>query len=338
MGVGRFLCVGLPFALTTISLICLLIVGLAGVTSSNMHIFEIEPKDLKITAEQFQNLDFKQKAEDIANKIPGVDTSDVDDAVNDFSLTAEALGLGDKYDFFLWNYAELRDGATTKSDPTFDYASNFTDTSKLEKITTSAQISVSIPDGVKTGLKTFATLVKWTEVVYIIACVTTGLTLLVGIASFFSRIGSCFTWLISGLSCFSIIGFATLATVTSSVVVGALNATVKHYGVNSSLNTSWLAAAWIGAAASVASGLFWLFSICCCANARKDKRHSRADDSEKLLGTGSRGYQPVQDPYQNEPYMGQQSGIYNQQQHAVPMHNMKTDRAQAYEPYSHHAV
>jgi hypothetical protein len=334
MGVGRFFCVALPFILTTISLVCLLIVGLAGVTSSNLHLFEVAPKNLSITAEQFQNLDFKQKVTDIADKV-GVDSSDVT-AVTDFSLTATQLGLGDKYDFFLWNYAELVGDVTTKSKPTFDYASNFTDTTKLEKATSDAKISVTIPDAVKTGLKTFATLVKWTEVVYIIACVTTALTVLVGIAGFFSRIGSCCTWIISGISCLAIIGFATLATVTSSVVVGALTATVKHYGVQSSVNTAWLAVIWIGAAASVASGLFWLFSVCCCANARKDKRHSRAGDSEKLLGT--RGYQPVNDPYQNSPYMGQQSGVYNQQQHAIPMHNVKAERAQAYEPYSHHAV
>ncbi|OBT54852.1 hypothetical protein VE04_10341 [Pseudogymnoascus sp. 24MN13] len=307
MGVGRFFCVALPFILTTISLVCLLIVGLAGVTSSNLHLFEVAPKNLSITAEQFQNLDFKQKIKDAADAA-GIDSSDVT-AVTDFSLTASSLGLGD-------------------NKPTFDYASNFTDTTTLEKLTSDAKISVTIPDAVKTGLKTFATLVKWTEVVYIIACVTTALTVLVGIAGFFSRIGSCCTWIISGISCLAIIGFATLATVTSSVVVGALTASVKHYGVESSINTAWLAVIWIGAAASVASGLFWLFSVCCCANARKDNRHSRAGDSEKLLGT--RGYQPVHDPYQGSPYMGQQSGVYNQQQHAIPMHNVKTaDRAQA---------
>ncbi|OBT61143.1 hypothetical protein VE03_09561 [Pseudogymnoascus sp. 23342-1-I1] len=332
MGVGRFICVALPFILTTVSLICLLIVGLAGVTSSNLHIFEIAPKDLSITAEQFQNLDFTSKVEDV------VSTSTVDAALSSITLTATTLGLADKYDFFLWNYAELTSDVTTKSDPEFNYASNFTDTTTLQELITAAQISVTIPDAVKTGLKTFATLVKWTEVVYIIACITTALTVLVGIAGFFSRIGSCVTWMISGLSCLAIIGFATMATVTSSVVVGALNATVKSYGVTSSVNVGWLTVIWIGAAASIASGLFWLFSACCCANARKDKRHSRVDDSEKLLGTGARGYQPVQDPYQNEPYGGQQSGVYNQQQHAIPMHNVKAERAQAYEPYSHHAV
>lgn len=334
MGVGRFFCVALPFILTTISLICLLIVGLAGVTGSNLHLFEIEPKDLSISASEFQNLDFTKTAEEIANSV-GVDTSSVDAALS-ISITAANLGLGDKYDFFLWNYAELVGEVTTKSSPEFNYASNFTNTTTLENLLTEAQISVTIPNAVKTGLKTFATLVKWTEVVYIIACVATGLTILVGIASFFSRIGSCITWMISGFSCFAIIAFATMATVTSTVVVGALKATVKSYGVNSSVNVRWLVIIWIGAAASIASGLFWLFTICCCANSRKDKRQSHVGDSEKLLGT--RGYQPVQDPYQNEPYAGQQSGVYNQQQHSIPMHNVKTDRAQAYEPYSHHAV
>ncbi|KFY27572.1 hypothetical protein V493_03414 [Pseudogymnoascus sp. VKM F-4281 (FW-2241)] len=336
MGVGRFFCVALPFILTAISLICLLIVGLAGVTGSNLHLFEIAPKDLSISTEQFQSLDFKQKIKDAADKIPGVDSGDVEGAVSEYSLTAAKLGLGDKYNFYVWNYAELVGDVTTKTDPAFDYASAFTDTTKLEEVAKAAGASVAIPDAVKTGLKTFATLVKWTQVVYIVACIATALTVLVGIAGFFSRIGSCCTWVISGISCLAMIGFATMATVTSGVVVGALNGTVKHYGVNSSVNVGWLTVIWIGVAASIASGLFWLFSACCCANARKDNRHSRAGDSEKLLGT--RGYQPVQDPYQNEPYAGQQSGVYNQQQHAIPMQNVKTNRAQAYEPYSHHAV
>ena len=331
MGVGRFCCVALPFILTAVSLVCLLIVGLAGVTSSNLHLFEIAPKNLSITLQQFNGLDFKNTAD----KIPGIGSSS-DGAAGDIALTAPQLGLGDEYDFYLWNYAELIGDVTTKSSPKFDYASNFTNTSSLTKITEEAHVTVTIPDAVKNGLKTFATLVKWTEVVFIIACVTTGITILVGIAGFFSRIGSCLTWIVGGLSSIAIIGFATLATVTSTVVVGALNATVKRFGVTSSVNVTWLVIVWIGAAASLASGLFWLFTICCCASSRGDKRHSRGGDSEKLLGT--RGYQPVHDPFRNEPYMGQQSGVYNQQQHAIPMQNVKNDRAQAYEPYSHHAV
>lgn len=335
MGLGRFCCVALPFILTTISLVCLLIVGLAGVTSSNLHIFEISPKDLSISIQQLENLDFKNKIKDAADKLPGAG-SDVLDSVSGIKLTAAQLDLGDKYDFYLWNYVEVRGDVTTKSDPQFDYASNFTTDSSISHLNDAIPGDVKIPNGVVDGLKAFATLIKWTQVVFIIACIATAVTVLIGIIGFFSRIGSCITWIVSGISSLAIIGFGALATVTSTAIVGTLNATLKRYGVKSSVNVGWLTIAWIGAAASLAAGIFWLFTICCCASSRDDKRRSRAGDSEKLLG--SSGYQPVQDPFRNDPYVGQQSGIYNQQQHAIPMHNVKSDRTQAYEPYSHHAV
>lgn len=338
MGLGRFCCVALPFILTAVSLVCLLIVGLAGVTSSNLHLFEVNPKNLSISLQDFSNLDFKNKVEDEASKVPGLGSIAGNlGAAGNANITAADLGLGDTYDFFLWNYAEVLAGVTTKSPSKFNYAANFTNTTAIEHLSEEAHVTVAIPNAVNDGLKVFATLVKWTEVVFIIACGTTILTILVGIAGFFSRIGSCVTWIVSGLSSIAIIAFAVLATVTSSIVVGTLTASVKRYGVTSSVNVTWLVIAWIGAAASLASGLFWLFSVCCCASSRGDKRHSRAGDSEKLLG-GPRGYQPVRDPFQNEPYLGQQSGVYNQQQHSIPMHNVKNERAQAYEPYSHHAV
>lgn len=331
MGVGRVLCVSLPFILTTLSLICLLIVGLAGVTSSNLSLFEVDPKDLSISIADLDALNLG----DAGVKRRATPVEDAIDAIGGVNITAAQLNFGDKYSFFLWNYVEVRGDVKTKSAPEFDYASNFTDTSSLSNLTASTGVTVSFPDAVKTGLQAFATLIKWTQVVFIIACGAAAVTILVGLIGFCSRIGSCVTWIVSGISTVAIIAFAALATVTASTVVGVLTASLKNYGVKSSINTSWLAIVWLGAAASLASGLFWLFTVCCCAST-SNKHRSRGGDSEKLVG--GKGYQPVQDPFRNEPYGGQQPGAYNQQQYAIPMGNVKTNRAQAYEPYSHHAV
>lgn len=340
MGLGRFFCVALPFILTAISIVCLLIVGLAGVTNSTINIFEISPKDLDISLKQLQNLDFQKKIEDAADKISRVDSddlsSDILDSIGGISVTAAQLNLGDEYKFYLWNYAEVRGDETTKSDPKLDYASNFTTDSSIAHFNDAIPGDVELPDAVVDGLRAFSTLMKWTQVVFIIAFIATVITVLIGIIGFFSRIGSCVTWIASAISTAAIIGFVALATMTSTAIVAALNATLKKYGVKSSVGVSWLTVAWIGAAASITASIFWLFTICCCASSRNDNRRSRAGDAEKFLGP--RGYQPVQDPFMSDPYIGQQSGIYNQQQHAIPMHNVKIDRAQAYEPYSHHAT
>ena len=48
MGVGRVLCVGLPFGLTIASLICLLIVMLAGITDKNLDMFQVKTQNTAI--------------------------------------------------------------------------------------------------------------------------------------------------------------------------------------------------------------------------------------------------------------------------------------------------
>lgn len=341
-GVGRVLCVSLPFILTAISLVTLLIVGLAGVTGSNLSLFEVVPKDLSISLADLQALDVTQQLDAAKQSInvrglteSASGVSGAIAAASNVNITAAQLNLADKYNFFLWNFVEVRGDVSTKTAPKFNYASNFTNTSSITNLAAGTGITVSLPEAIKSALSVFANLIKWTEVVFIIAGVATVITILVSIAAFFSRIGSCITWIVSAISTAAIIGFAALATITSMSVVGTLKATAERFGVHSSVNITWLVIIWIGVAAAVTSGLFWLFTICCCASSsgRSGKRHG---DSEKIVG--GRGYQPVQDPFRNEPYVGQQSGIYNQQQYAIPMNNVKTSRAQAYEPYSHHAV
>ena len=339
MGVGRALCVALPFILTGISLVTLLIVGLAGVTGSTLSIFEVAPKDLSISLEDLQDL--KVNGNDLKIPQDWLDQLGFEDSVNDaidqyggVNVTAAKLGLGDKYNFYLWNYEETNNGKKVKSDAEFDYASNFTNTSHIGNLAEGTGLTLEVPDEIEDALKVFANLIKWSQIVFCIAVVAAGVALIVGISSFFSRIGSCITWVVSSIATAAIIAFAVLTTVTASVVVGIITAATKNFGVDSSVSTSWLAVIWVGVACAIASWFFWMFTICCCkgSSTKSGKRHS-IDDNEKLIGPGPRGYQQVQDPYMHG---SQQSGI-NQPQFSIPMGNVKTSRAQAYEPYSHHA-
>lgn len=335
-GLGRSFCVSLPFILTAVSIVCLLIVGLAGVTGSNLSLFEVIPKDLNVNLDQLKDLKIGGDGLDINTdrlKDIGINTDDLDAAIAKFGgldITAEKLGLGDKYNFFLWNWVEERGGNTIKTKAQFNYASVF-NTTNIGNLADGTGASIEVPQTIDDGLKTFATCIKWSEILFIVAIVMHAATLLVGIGACFSRIGSCVTWVVSSVALAAITGFAALTTVTGSVVVGTINAAAEQFGVKSSVNTAWLAIIWIGVAAGVASGIFWMVTICCCKGSvgRGSKRDSRGDTEKLMGGTGGRGYQPIHD---------QQTGIYNQQQYAIPMTNVKTSRGQAYEPYSHHAT
>jgi hypothetical protein len=58
MGVGRFICVAMPFALTAASIICLLIAGLTGVTntSTNLYMFRVNMTDMSISSSSISKL------------------------------------------------------------------------------------------------------------------------------------------------------------------------------------------------------------------------------------------------------------------------------------------
>lgn len=193
-------------------------------------------------------------------------------------------------------------------------------------------LNVTLPSELKGSLKTFTVVLKWTEVVYIIAVITCVLELFVGLLGFCSRAGSCITYIISGLSTLSIIAASIMATALASITVGAIKTASKSYGVTASINTSFLATTWLAVAFSIGASLFWMFTVCCCAS-NKNSKSRGGNDNEKLIPAGA--YARVEDTQ----YQGQQTGVYNNQAFAVPTPNMKpTHHNGAYEPYSHGAV
>lgn len=326
---GRFACVFVPFALTTASLICILIVGLAGVTNKGLYMFEAETKNLSISNTDLINL----ATADLKDFTSAADGAISDATVN---ITAADLGLADYYTVALWNYCYTTGSTTTCTKAAFDWASNATNTTELNTLASQTGVKVTVPKAIETALKTFSLIAKWTEIVYIIAAIATACALLVGLFAICSKIGSCCTFLINGIATVAIIAASVLSTVMSSTVVATLEAASKPFGVKASFNTSFLVITWLAAAFSLAAGLFWAFSICCCSagsSERRDKRRSKAGDSEKPYGT----YQRVDDPFAPHTYSNQQSGVYNPS-YGVPMNNMKPTKAGAYEPYSHGAV
>lgn len=346
MGVGRFICVGLPFGLTLASLVCILIAMLAGVTNHNLDLFEVNTKNLSISSSDLTNLADLLKRDVVprSDHFSGLTSSALNNAAlqaaaatgNSVNITAADLGLADSYKISLWNYCAVTGTKANCTSAKFNWAATALNTTAIQSLVeNTAGVTVTLPKSLTSALKTFTIFSKWTEVVYIIAVITCAFEIFLSLFAFCSRAGSCVTFLISGLSTTTIIAASIMATVEASITVGAIESVSKAYGATSHINTSFLATTWLAVVFSIASGFFWTFTICCCAadHHSKKSRRNKGDDNEKLIPTGA--YQRVEET----GYHGaQQTGIYNNQAYATPANNVKAQRGGAYEPYSHSAV
>ncbi len=341
MGVGRFICVALPFALTACSMLCLLIVMLAGVADHNLDMFEINTQNLSISSNSLANLEnLAKRAPDTAH-FSSLTTTALNNA--GANITAADLGLADQYKVSLWNYCYQTGTNTTCIKSSLGWASSALNTTAIEKLASAnAGVTVTLPKELTSSMRIFSVFSKWTNVVYIIAFLACAIELFFGIFAICSRIGSCVTFLLSGFSTVTIIAASIMATVQSAIVVGAVDSAGRAYNVKGSLNTSFLAITWLAAAFSIAGGLFWMFTICCCAaqhHSKRNNRRSLGDDHEKLIPTGA--YHPVgeSEHFNNNAFAGQEHGIYApQQQYGVPSNARPIRGDGAYEPYAHAAI
>ena len=268
MGVGRFICVGMPFALTGCSLVCILIVMLAGVTNNGLYMFSVDTKGLSIPVIDLSSLERRSQHIDLNSAgIAGAITSGGSSLQGD-NVTAADLGLFDSYTISLWNYCYYVGTTKTCMPARFDWAANATAlTTNLTNIANAN--GANFTDSTLTNaVKTFGIVVKWTEIIYIIAGLLAVTELMVGIFAFRSRIGSCCTFIVSGFFTAAIIAAAALSTFTSTVVVGPAKA-LEKYSVSAAYNTSFLAISWLAVVFPLVAGLLWLFSIFCCAPSRR---------------------------------------------------------------------
>lgn len=335
MGVGRVICVALPFGLTLASLICILIAMLSGATSHNLDMFEVNTKNMSISSSSLANLVSevtKRDASPSGNSLSALTIAGLEPntgSATSTNFTASSFGLADSYKVFLWNYCAITGTNTTCTKAKFNWAASSLNVTALNAKASAvseaaAGTNATLPKDITSALKSYIAVSKWTQVVYIIALLFTALTLLTGLFGFCSRAGSCITYLLSGLATTSLLAASLMATLSSAVVVAAVKTSAKAYGVTASLQRPFLSVTWLAVAFSIGSGIFWLASICCC----KPEHRSSKRQSEKF---GPSAYTPIhgETAYNGQP---QQQGLAyggQQQQH------MKPTRGAGYEPYSH---
>ncbi|KAK6860089.1 SUR7/PalI family-domain-containing protein [Apiospora arundinis] len=333
VSVGRVFCVALPFLLVVASIICLLIAGLTGVTSTDLYLFRVNTTGLSISPVTAKGLlDKAKNGRDVDATVHQLTKDQAAPAGTDpatllsTNITAADLGLADLYDINLWGFCTT--GQNDKRNCTkaqFDWAATYLNTSTLTTVGKAVNAQVELPKELVSSLNAFKTVTKWTQVVYVIAMIALGVELFFALFTSCSRAVSCLTWVIAGIASVAVCAFASLMTAMSVVVVGAVEATAKWYGVKGNVNTNFLAVTWLGAAFALAAGMFWVFTICCCKPESRSRSHRRSgSDQEKFIPNGS--YAPLHD---NRASYGQQ------QQYGMPPHQSGGIRHHdmAYEPY-----
>jgi hypothetical protein len=327
MGAGRFVCVAIPFLLTIASLVCIFITMFSGTGLKSLNEFTVTPQNLNIAFPALQNLTNGNSI--ISATTTGSAIGAEISSIANTNITANSIGLQNSYQVYMFNYCyqNATNNNTWCSKAQYNWAVSALNTDYIQGNISAASIkatgqNATLPGAIKDALHTYATVSRWTQIVYIIALLLTVLEIIVGIFGFCSRIGSCLTYFVSGLSTTVVIAASALATTSSVVVVGALNTTVKQFGVTESVNTKFLAVTWLAALFSIAASLFWLFSACCCASSSPHRRQSR-DSFEKPRGPNG-SYQPIN--------IVNNQGAQPAYGHAAPA------RTGGYEPYSHQAV
>lgn len=300
MGAGRFFCVAVPFLLTLGSLICILIVMTAGLASKGIDMYSITPKNLSLTL----------------NALKGISSDNNNLNVGEFgntNITASTLGLQNGYQVYMWNYCyqNATNNNNWCSKGSFNWAASALNVTALQANISAAAIkatgqNITIPHTITDAIKAYITINRWIQIVYIIAVVTTALELIVGLFGFCSRIASCLTYFISFLSTLSIIVASAGATAASVVIVGAMDNTVKKYGVGEAINHKFLAVTWLAALFSIAGGLFWLFSSCCCSADRPHRRGEEKGPYTPIHIVNNNGMAPGAAPYAPGPAPGAQ--------------------------------
>ena len=344
---GRYVCVAIPFAMTLASLVAILIGGLGGVIDKNMFMFEVNATDFTISSSQVSSL--------LNGRSPGTPTIDARQATTPtpvfhdpavlggntgggINVTGQDIGIYDLYDVGLWGYCyTAHNGTRTCTKTAFNWAEHALNqtTSNVNSLITASGKNVTLPSDITDGLKTFEVVLRWTEIVFIIACVSLGVELFFGLFANCSRAFSCVTFLVAGVATVAVCAFAAMATATSAIVVGVIESTAKFYGVHGSFNTHFLIAIWIGAAAALAAGFFWMFTCCCCApdhhSSRRNRNRDSNGDREKLVP--SNAYVPIvgDGGAYNNSYGRQQFHYASGANAPAARHDM------AYEPYAHHA-
>ncbi|KAF4311525.1 Actin cortical patch SUR7/pH-response regulator PalI [Botryosphaeria dothidea] len=314
--VGRFACIFTPMALSLAAFICLIIVFLGNWNKN----------DGNLTSIYFMKADLSEFRSNISSlssiDIPG---TDVDDDLLSALTTSANNNLSDTYTVGIWNYCSGDDNSTGGDQITYcsgRKASFWFNPVEVWGLNQTGAEDL-IPDKLEDGLKIYKKVANWMFAAYAVAFFATLAEILLGIFAIFSRWGSFVTSIVASVATIFTIAASITSTALYGTLVGVFNSVFKAYNIKASMGGRMMAVTWLATAFSIAAGLFWVLSVCCCSG-KSDKRPGRKMTVEKTPYT----YERVHSPF---------GGAHQQQATGtMPLRDMQGNKAQtAYEPFRH---
>jgi hypothetical protein len=145
------------------------------------------------------------------------------------------------------------------------------------------------------GLDTYKKVAGWMVWSFGIALILSAAEFVIGFFAIFSRWGSLVTTIVSTVSHYAphcsvnkgdhanhhsqaqtifIIAAAATSTAIYSTLTGVFESVLKPYNIDASMGKQMLSVVWLAVAFGLASGFFWLVSICCCSGKSPHKKVS----------------------------------------------------------------
>ena len=328
---GRFACIFTPMVLTIASLVCLIIVALGGTNKNNssfnnLYFFQANTSDINIDPSL---ISLPSSVSNVINETTGVSVDGATSAVK------SALNIADFYHISLWNYCsgDYSHNSTGGISADVKYCSPHQNEFWFNPVAVwglnNSNIEQLFPTALRDGLNTYRVVAKWMFIAYIVALISTIVEILIGFLALFSRLGSVATTIVSSVSTFFVVAFALTSTILYATLVGTFNSALEKYNIHGSLGHGMYVATWLAVAFSLASGLFWMLSSCCCSGRSNRIKYGDGPTRSKFRDAQSPyGYEQV-----GEPHVGYKTGPGFQ----VPLQNRGTTgtTSTAYEPFRH---
>ncbi|KAF1841730.1 integral membrane protein-like protein [Cucurbitaria berberidis CBS 394.84] len=270
--VGRFACILTPMLLTLASLICivLVVIGQTPWKGNNAPSTALG-RDLYFFKADTSG--FNADPQNVIDHLPDSVKPDTD-LVKALQGAASSKELKDFYQVGLWSYCEGdkdKDGKETITHcSSRKFSFWFDPFSVWELKDTSAQKALG--DDMQKVLNAYKKAAGFMNWAFVITLILSAVEFVIGFFAIFSRWGSLVTTIVSTAQTIFALAAATTATAIYAALVGVFKSVLKPYDIDASMGTKMLTVLWLGVAFSVASGFFWLISVCCCSGKSPHKK------------------------------------------------------------------
>lgn len=123
--------------------------------------------------------------------------------------------------------------------------------------------SVTVPQSIQDDRDRVATASRWMFALYMTAVVLLFITVLVGLTTLCTRVGSVITAIVSCLGLLFITGATLVAQIMFVIYRNAINNAITQLNVSANLGTTIFAFSWAAVAASLIAFFTFTFGICC---------------------------------------------------------------------------